>query len=169
MTNIAQVVTEVGDAPPRGPFEGKRLALQSKLNEYISSTFPAELSGCTVFEKDAHIFITISGEKPNLRSYWSGKWNSNWTVQMDTSLISGEIKVHAHYYEDGNFQLQTAKKISSEPIDSSSDESFASAIVALITVSNFLVYLSNINPIMMIGRRNLKWICSWDSRICIVR
>jgi capping protein (actin filament) muscle Z-line, alpha len=115
-----------------------RLALQTKLNEYVASAYPAELAGCTVLEKDSNIYITITGEKPNLRSYWSGKWNSNWVVSVDTSSISGEIKVHAHYFEDGNFQLQTSKKIASESIDTSSDSAFAASVATVIKVSTFI-------------------------------
>ena len=49
------------------------------------------------------------------RLRWFGV--STWTVKPKTLAVSGEIKVRAHYFEDGNVQLQTKKKI---------DESIAS-------------------------------------------
>jgi len=52
----------------------------------------------------------VRGERVNLRNYWSGNWISVWTVVLgDEVTIDGSIKLRAHYFEDGNVQLQTTK------------------------------------------------------------
>ena len=90
--------------------ELKRAELQNAIDSYISSTFnDATAAGC-VYAKDGKLNIVITGEKSNLRNFWGGKWSSTWDVNLDGN-ISGEIKVHAHYFEDGNVQLQTTKPI----------------------------------------------------------
>lgn len=78
---------------PRGSMEPMRAALQARVTDYVSSNFPAELAGGAVYENDSTLVVVITGEKPNLRNFWSGKWSSSWTIQMDTGMISGEIKV----------------------------------------------------------------------------
>ena len=80
--------------------------------------------------------MCITGEKPNLRNFWSGKWNSTWTVTPAAggagASVTGDIKVHAHYFEDGNVQLQTSKPVATTQIQASGagEKELADAVVA---------------------------------------
>jgi len=59
--------------------------------------------------------VVVSGEKVNLRNFWSGQFASTWSVVLGaeaTSVtVAGEVKVRAHYFEEGNVQLQTKKAL----------------------------------------------------------
>jgi len=90
-----------------------QIALQHSLKTYVDSTYQSDLSAGGVYCKDGIFTIVVTGEKNNLKNFWSGKWNSNWTVKMGgaSATVSGEIKLHVHYFEDGNLQLQSTKSI----------------------------------------------------------
>jgi len=91
--------------------------------------------------------IVLTGEKENLRNYWSGRWNSTWTVQFESTssssnsstsgscTISGDIKLHAHYFEDGNVQLISTKSIPVTKLSFNNDDEFTQLIVSLIDTS----------------------------------
>lgn len=81
--------------------------------------------------------IVLTGEKENLRNYWSGRWNSTWTCQLDadTCSISGDIKLHAHYFEDGNVQLISTKNIPTVKLSFTNDDELAQSIVSNIDTS----------------------------------
>ncbi|CAE7710555.1 Capza1, partial [Symbiodinium microadriaticum] len=117
--------------------ESKRAALQAGLDAYVTSRFVAEEAAAGVYAREGRIVAVLSGERPNLRNFWSGRWSSTWTVQCagDQATIAGEIKVHAHYFEDGNVQLQTTKAIASTTIPFSSEAEFTEQIVAHINAS----------------------------------
>jgi capping protein alpha len=116
--------------------ESERAALQLLVNNYISASYLGDVAAGGVFAKDDDLTIVLTGEKTSLKNFWSGKWNSVWTVSnnpapappseepqtlaesqsqatppLPSVTLSGEIKIHAHYFEDGNLQLQTSKAV----------------------------------------------------------
>lgn len=42
-----------------------------------------------------------------LESFWSGEWQSTWTVK--DGQLSGDLKIRAHYFEMGNMQFNLDK------------------------------------------------------------
>ena len=115
-----------------GSLELQRAALQSSVSQYVSRQYSSEHSAGSVYAKGGQLIVSITGEKPNLRNFWSGKWNSFWTLAIsgDSCTISGDIKVHAHYFEDGNVQLQTNKPVAAAQIAVGGEKEFAEAVVA---------------------------------------
>jgi capping protein alpha len=75
--------------------ESFRAAIQSAVSTYIKTSYSAENSAGSVYAKDGLISVVITGEKANLRNFWSGKWTSTWTISTDESgaHVSGDIKV----------------------------------------------------------------------------
>eukprot|EP01035_Chromulina_nebulosa_P019792 gene19792-25734_t len=120
-----------GSYPHNDSLELYRAAIQNDLTNYVTNNFSTELAAGSAFTKDNAIAIIVTGEKPNLRNYWSGKWTSTWSVIVSgsTATITGEIKVHAHYFEDGNVQLQTTKPIAAASISFTSESDLAVAII----------------------------------------
>ena len=121
-----------------GSLELKRAALQSAVTQYVSRQYSAEHAAGSVYAKDGQLFVCITGERPNLRNFWSGKWNSMWTIIMTggAATVTGEIKVHAHYFEDGNVQMQSSKPVVAAQISSgASEKDFADAVVNHIKTS----------------------------------
>lgn len=98
--------------------ESQRSSLQTVLDAYVAQHYAGSDAAASVLAKDGKLIIHISGERPNLRNYWSGRWQSQWTLTPSGSnaALSGEIKLHAHYFEDGNVQLQTSKSIAQKTV-----------------------------------------------------
>ena len=38
----------------------------------------------------------------NFKNFWGGEWLSSWTFDLAQETITGQIKVHNHYFEQGN-------------------------------------------------------------------
>lgn len=122
---------------PHASLESKRAALQKTLKEYLDRTYKPEDSAVGVYVQNDHIVVVLTSEKPNLRNYWAGRWTSTWTLKLSPKLsLSGETKVNAHYFEDGNIQLQTSR--SSPSVDLASggtDEELAALVTSAIDVA----------------------------------
>ena len=75
--------------------EGHRSAIQHQLEQYARSTYQAEKAASGAFAKDGKISLAVTGEKTNLKNFWSGRWTSSWTVAVtgQSCTISGDIKV----------------------------------------------------------------------------
>mmetsp|Transcript_3644 Transcript_3644/g.7888 ORF Transcript_3644/g.7888 Transcript_3644/m.7888 type:complete len:290 (-) Transcript_3644:205-1074(-) len=114
--------------------ELQRAALQSAAEKYVLSNYPSEYSAAGAYAKDDGFSIVISGEKINLRNFWSGRWTSSWTLQAKdgAATLSGDIKLHVHYYEDGNLQLQTAKEVPPASLSYYSEADLAEKVIEMI-------------------------------------
>lgn len=71
--------------------------MQESLNGYVSRAYLNESSaaGAFVTTEDC-LSVAISGEKINLKNFWSGRWTSSWVIDLadDSQVtISGDIKV----------------------------------------------------------------------------
>ncbi len=75
--------------------ESVRAAVQQAVTKYVKSAYAAENSAGSVYARDGVLTIVISGEKANLRNFWSGKWTSIWTLDISegSTTLSGDIKV----------------------------------------------------------------------------
>ena len=75
--------------------EDKRSALQTALDAYVAGRFVTEEAAGGVYARDGKIVAVVSGERPNLRNFWSGRWGSTWTIQCSDgqATVVGEIKV----------------------------------------------------------------------------
>jgi len=117
--------------------ELSRAALQSSLSTYKAAKYSAEEAAASVYAKGGKIIVLVSGEKANLRNFWSGRWASWWTITIagGKANVEGEVKIHAHYFEDGNIQLQTAKTIPAASLSFSSEADFAKVVTDHIKAS----------------------------------
>lgn len=95
--------------------------------EFWRSTFETEFTSytslhykngtCSVFAKqeNASIVITacIEDHSFQAKNFWNGRWRSQWTFSVGSSNIdiSGFLRIHVHYYENGNVQLVSSKEI----------------------------------------------------------
>lgn len=126
-TASPEVETPIDDA-----LEPHRVAIQKGVNGYVSQRYATDTAAGGAFSKDGNIVVVIVGEKPNLRNFWSGRWNSTWTVSVagSTASVVGSIKVHAHYFEDGNVQMQSSKEIPNTDISFTDSANLSSLLVA---------------------------------------
>lgn len=116
--------------------ERERLAIQRGLDTYVSEKYLCEDAAAGTYVQGNKIAAVVTGERPNLRNFWSGKWTSNWsiTVHGSEATIEGDIKIHAHYFEDGNVQLQSSKQFASTRLNYHGETELTEKVVGHIQV-----------------------------------
>ena len=102
-----------------GKNEEYREALSAKLKEYLgafyedgsSPTSVAKGTGSVYVSPQGQIAIVISFKNLNTNNYWTGGWQSEWTLSVNKEdknvKIEGRIRLNVHYFEDGNVQLNS--------------------------------------------------------------
>jgi capping protein alpha len=127
-----------GDAPSSNQDSGlelKRAAVGAEISSYVEKKFSGDAAAGSVYAKDGVISIAITGERSNLRNMYSGKWSSSWKIESidgSKATISGEIKIHNHYFEEGNIQLQTNKPVAAKEVSFSSEKELGEKVVEVI-------------------------------------
>jgi len=117
-----------------------RQAVQQQLDDYIGDKYK-EGKACGVVyanndTKDISICIHASNTK--ISAFWTGGWNSVYTFNMDESSgkkveMVGNVKIHVHYFEDGNVQLHAAVEKKAEiEISEGDDVKTAKSVVKAI-------------------------------------
>lgn len=114
---------EDGAAAVDGEIAAARDALEAALKGYAASQYARNFRGgggpalAVYAATNGTLTAVLKGERVNLRNFYSGSWASTWAAAPAASGfgydVSGEIAVRAHYFENGNVQLQTTKAIES--------------------------------------------------------
>ncbi|KAH7307356.1 hypothetical protein KP509_22G055500 [Ceratopteris richardii] len=157
--HIEQVCTGVRPAAdselPSAYVEEYRAAIDTEVVRYIEEAFPR--GHCSVFAtngKDSdenggfELTVVISSAKFSPKNFCNGRWRSIWKVQLHGDLqtvdLQGNIKISAHYFEEGNVQLDTAYDCKDSSIFQGPAET-ASAVVGIIQhhESEYLAYLED--------------------------
>ncbi|KAB5593707.1 F-actin-capping protein subunit alpha-2 [Ceratobasidium theobromae] len=83
-----------------------RSALEESTLKYLAEYFQEGVG--SVFASEPGTFIIqIVANKYNPQNFWSGRWRSEYIVDINKGEISSKVLVNVHYYEQGNVQLQT--------------------------------------------------------------
>lgn len=120
------------EAPAATTVEMQRAELQKAAQEYVKSYYNTPDSAAGVFAPGGtQLVVRIVGQKANLRSMWSGRWASEWFIDLSDSscTISGTVAVTAHYFEDGNVQMNTNRKVAASTFQFGGLTSFVKTIV----------------------------------------
>ncbi|KAG6918751.1 hypothetical protein DXG01_011942 [Tephrocybe rancida] len=119
--------------PDSEPF---RKALETAVLSYISSHFLEGVGSVfAVPETPNRFIIQIAASKYSAPNFWSGRWRSEYIVDLNENKVTGKIQVNVHYYEQGNVQLATTQDISltlPPAVVTSTPSASASKILALI-------------------------------------
>eukprot|EP00511_Aplanochytrium_stocchinoi_P002458 CAMPEP_0204823160 /NCGR_PEP_ID=MMETSP1346-20131115/1269_1 /ASSEMBLY_ACC=CAM_ASM_000771 /TAXON_ID=215587 /ORGANISM="Aplanochytrium stocchinoi, Strain GSBS06" /LENGTH=333 /DNA_ID=CAMNT_0051949705 /DNA_START=104 /DNA_END=1105 /DNA_ORIENTATION=- len=113
--------------------EALRLAVEKALSRYISSQYGCDTATTSVVIKDNQLKVLISGEKLNLKNYWSGRWNSTFTYVPSSQQLSGTVKLLVHYFEDGNVQMTTEKLAAPVTLDFEDSDDVEAVAATLIS------------------------------------
>lgn len=98
---------------PEDASEPFRSALEASTLEYLSSHFNDGTASVFATANNATRFIIqIVANKYNPVNFWSGRWRSEYIVDLDARTTTGRILVNVHYYEQGNVQLETTHNAS---------------------------------------------------------
>lgn len=102
--------------------------LQAKIDSYLTQHF-SETAQSRVYEADGNYKIFLACPSLNLRNMWTGEWISHWDIS--DSRLTGEVNIRAHYFEEGNLQLNQKKEFT-KPIAAGEDEAWASGVARAI-------------------------------------
>ncbi|KZT64626.1 F-actin capping protein, alpha subunit [Daedalea quercina L-15889] len=115
--------------PFRAALETAAIAyLSAHFHDAVTSVFPT--AGITT-----RFYVQVVANKYNPSNYWSGRWRSEYVVDLEAKQLKGRILVNVHYYEQGNVQLSTTHSVDLDlppAISPSSAASSANKILALI-------------------------------------
>ncbi|KAJ3972994.1 F-actin-capping protein subunit alpha [Lentinula raphanica] len=130
---------EASDPQPFEPneeFEPFRTALQKASLNYLLGHFYDGVSSTFASQTTPNQYILqIVANKYNPTNFWSGRWRSEYIIDLNDHSVNGSILVNVHYYEQGNVQLSTTHSISimlPPAIVTASPESAGTKILALI-------------------------------------
>uniref|UniRef100_A0A0D9WXY0 F-actin-capping protein subunit alpha n=1 Tax=Leersia perrieri TaxID=77586 RepID=A0A0D9WXY0_9ORYZ len=104
---------------PSAYIEEFRSALDVELSKYVGEAYPKGVCAvyCTsgkdleVPGADFGLAAVISAARRSPQNFCNGSWRSIWTLEFNDGSqfveIKGKIQVGAHYFEEGNVQLDT--------------------------------------------------------------
>jgi hypothetical protein len=99
-----------------GNLAPKSKTLPTEVHNLMLTCVPPFLSqsvACGAFAKAGCITVLVSAEKLSLRNFWSGNWRSQFEIRFTggtVATVTGWSKIHIHYFEDGNVQMQNSKE-----------------------------------------------------------
>lgn len=79
------------------------------MTAYVNRQFRKGTTHFSVFADQNQIKVEISCHNFNFKNFWGGEFLSTWNVDLQSDSISGQIKVHNHYFEQGNIQFNINK------------------------------------------------------------
>ncbi|KAF5746730.1 hypothetical protein HS088_TW06G00904 [Tripterygium wilfordii] len=136
--HVKQVCTEVRPASdeelPSPYIEEFRGALDAEILKYAGEAYPKGV--CSVFctdGKDAEgpgsnfeLVVVISATKLSPQNFCNGSWLSVWKIEFKDDIqvleLTGKLQVGAHYFEEGNVQLDAKHECKDSTIFQSPDD-----------------------------------------------
>lgn len=106
--HLALTASDPEAVEPDAESEPFRSALEESTLKYLADYFQDGVGSVFTSTSQANAYIIqIVANKYNPQNFWSGRWRSEYIVDLDKGEISGKVLVNVHYYEQGNVQLQT--------------------------------------------------------------
>lgn len=137
--HVKQVCKEMRPATdeelPSPYVEEFRCALEAEILKYIAEAYPKGV--CSVYcinGKDVEepgsnfeLVVVISAARHSPQNFCNGSWRSIWNIEFrdDEQLLDlkGKLQVGAHYFEEGNVQLDAKHECRDSTIFQSPDDS----------------------------------------------
>ncbi|KAK9292534.1 hypothetical protein L1049_020508 [Liquidambar formosana] len=137
--HVKQVCTEVRPANdeelPSPYIEEFRCALDAEITKYVDEAYPKGVSSvyCTNGKdvegpgSDFELVVVISAVRHSPQNFCNGSWRSLWNIEFKDDVqmleVSGNMQVGAHYFEEGNVQLDAQHECKDSTIFQSPDDS----------------------------------------------
>ncbi|WOG84377.1 hypothetical protein DCAR_0103560 [Daucus carota subsp. sativus] len=136
--HIKQVCKEVRPATdeelPSSYVEEYRCAVEAELSKYVGEAYPKGV--CSVFctrgkdveepGSDFELVVVISAARHSPQNFCNGSWRSIWTIEFKDDLqvveVTGRVQVGAHYFEEGNVQLDAKHECKDSTIIQAADD-----------------------------------------------
>lgn len=121
------VTGAVSDPQPWSPeteAEPWRAALEQVWTEYSTEHYHEGAGSVFSSFKDDTVTLNacLEGHQFQPKKFWNGRWRSVWTISFNPqkgskqsqAQLNGIIRLHVHYYEDGNVQLVSSRRCDSK-------------------------------------------------------
>lgn len=118
-------ISDVDDWQPDSTAEPWRSKLETEWYTYTTEHYPegagSVFSSYNKDDKTITLNACLEGHQFQPKKFWNGRWRSVWTVtfkanhdskdkqQQHQVDLKGLIRLHVHYYEDGNVQLVSSR------------------------------------------------------------
>ncbi|PSS29075.1 F-actin-capping protein subunit alpha like [Actinidia chinensis var. chinensis] len=137
--HVKQVCTEVRPASdeelPSPYIEDYRCALDAEIMKYVNEAYPKGI--CSVYcvrgkdveepGSDFELVVVISATRHSPQNFCNGSWRSVWNIEFKDEVqimdVSGIVQVGAHYFEEGNVQLDAKHECKDSTLFQSPDDS----------------------------------------------
>lgn len=93
-----------------GTTSSMRAAVDEAMQKYVRDHMPEGVVttyGTAV--AGSRIVCCVSALTHSLENYWAGRWVSEWVLEVPSGgsigTLTGKVRCHVHYFEDGNVQL----------------------------------------------------------------
>ncbi|KAJ9541660.1 hypothetical protein OSB04_028166 [Centaurea solstitialis] len=124
--HVKQICTEIRPARdeelPTPYIEDYRCALDAEVSKYVAEAYPKGVcsvyctSGKDVEEPGFDFELVVNGS-------WRSIWNIEFMDELQTVEVRGKLQVGAHYFEEGNVQLDAQHECKDSTMFQSSDDS----------------------------------------------
>lgn len=89
------------------------------IEEYVTRCYKKDASRASLcFNQAGHLQVDISCINLRLNQFWTGEWQSKWSIDIQNQKLHGIIKVNNHYWETGNIQFHLMKKYEDVDLES---------------------------------------------------
>lgn len=119
--HMTGAISDLNDWQPDANAESWRSALEHEWTNYSTEHYHEGAGSVFSSYKDDIVTLNacLEGHQFQPKKFWNGRWRSVWTVTFnppkDKQLeLVGIIKLHVHYYEDGNVQLVSSRHCDQE-------------------------------------------------------
>lgn len=133
-------MSEMSASDVEEDLEPFRSSVDAAVQKYIADTYTLGKGICTVYATrkggQACLTICISSLHAKLKSFWAGRFTSEFKIVFDPTSASidaqlvGKVWIHTHYFEDGNVQMTSSRD--SNPAVKCELANLASAVVAAV-------------------------------------
>ncbi|KAK5786999.1 F-actin-capping protein subunit alpha-like [Gossypium arboreum] len=121
--HVKQACTKVRPATdeelPSAYVEEYRCALEAEILKYVAEAYPK--GSCSVYctngkdveepGSDFDLVVVIAAARLSPQNFCNGSWRTIWNIEFKDDIqkleLNGKLKVGAHYFEEGNVQLDT--------------------------------------------------------------
>ncbi|KAG8479588.1 hypothetical protein CXB51_029367 [Gossypium anomalum] len=121
--HVKQACTKVRPATdeelPSAYVEEYRCALEAEILKYVAEAYPK--GSCSVYctngkdveepGSDFDLVVVIAAARLSPQNFCNGSWQTIWNIEFKDDIqkleLNGKLQVGAHYFEEGNVQLDT--------------------------------------------------------------
>lgn len=112
--------------------------IQDAVNDHVKKNYSAN-SAAVVTSTGNTFTVVIGSEKQKLEAFWSGRWLSKWKVEVTgggKAAVSGNLRLLAHYFEEGNVQMNLNRDSEQKEISFSDAGGLASSVAKYIEATS---------------------------------